>query len=81
MAVELARTLLRLINPGSITGPIFGKELRVSSRRKRNYAVRTAYVALMALFIVFTWMMAIDEVGSAWSRVQGTSLGMYICSS
>ena len=78
MAAELARTLLRLINPGSITGPIFGKELRVSSRRKRNYVVRTAYVALMALFIIFTWMMSMDEIGSAWSRVQMARVGRFI---
>ena len=78
MAAELARTLLRLISPGSITGPIFGKELRVSSRRKRNYAVRTAYVALMALFIVSTWMMTIDEAGSAWSRAQMARVGRVI---
>ena len=38
-----------------LTGPIFEKELRVSSRRKRNYLLRFAYLILLMFFIVFAW--------------------------
>lgn len=39
-----------------ITGPIFDKELRVASRRKRNYAVRSLYVVVLAFLITLIWM-------------------------
>jgi len=32
---------------GKVTGPIFTKELRVSSRLRRNYWLRLAYVAML----------------------------------
>jgi ABC-2 type transport system permease protein len=37
------------------TGPIFDKELRVSSRRKRNYILRSAYILLLSMFILSVW--------------------------
>ena len=70
MAAGFARTFLRLLGRPSITGPIFGKELRVSSRRKRNYVLRSAYVALMTLFIVSVWLSVVHSGGSIWSRAQ-----------
>ena len=39
-----------------LTGPIFDKELRVSSRRRRNYALRSAYVLCLLFFIVMAWI-------------------------
>jgi len=38
-----------------LTGPIFGKELRVSSRRRRNYVLRTVYLVLLLVFISIVW--------------------------
>ena len=38
------------------TGPILDKELRVSSRRRRNYALRSAYVLCLLFFIVMAWI-------------------------
>ena len=38
-----------------LTGPLFDKELRISSRRRRNYYLRFAYVILLILFITGTW--------------------------
>jgi ABC-type transport system involved in multi-copper enzyme maturation permease subunit len=38
-----------------LTGPIFDKELRVSSRRQRNYILRSAYVVLLAVFVAVVW--------------------------
>lgn len=39
-----------------LTGPILDKELRVSSRRRRNYALRSAYVLCLLFFIVMAWI-------------------------
>jgi ABC-type transport system involved in multi-copper enzyme maturation permease subunit len=41
---------------GWLTGPIFGKELRVSSRRRRHYVVRSIYISLLAVMMIFVWM-------------------------
>jgi ABC-type transport system involved in multi-copper enzyme maturation permease subunit len=43
-----------------LTGPIFDKELRVSSRRKRNYILRSAYIALLSLFILYAWFITVS---------------------
>lgn len=50
---------LKVLNPFRITGPIFDKELRVSSRRKRNYILRFAYLAILLAVTLFIWE---DEV-------------------
>jgi ABC-type transport system involved in multi-copper enzyme maturation permease subunit len=47
-----------------LTGAIFDKELRVSSRRKRNYALRFFYVVLLTVFVATTWM-SIGEVNGS----------------
>ncbi len=39
-----------------LTGPILDKELRVSSRRRRNYVLRSAYVLCLLFFIVMAWI-------------------------
>jgi len=48
-----------------LTGPIFDKELRVSSRRQRNYVLRAAYVALLAVFVVAVWLEQVANVSSS----------------
>lgn len=35
-----------------LTGPIFDKELRVSSRRRRNYVLRSAYLVLLMVYLI-----------------------------
>ncbi|MBN1974477.1 MAG: ABC transporter permease subunit [Sedimentisphaerales bacterium] len=52
--------ILEYINPVRLFGPIFAKELIVSSRRRRNYFVRFAYPFFLAFF-----------VASAFTRVFG----------
>ncbi|MHC4584779.1 MAG: ABC transporter permease subunit [Planctomycetota bacterium] len=47
--------LSRLFNPVWLTGPIFDKELRVSSRRKRNYFLRCGYIIFLGIFVLSTW--------------------------
>ena len=36
-------------------GPIFGKELRTTARRRRNYALRVAYLAALLLALLVAW--------------------------
>ncbi len=53
-----------------LMGPIFGKELRVSSRRRRNYAVRFLYPVLLTVFILFTWSATTRSSGLASATYQ-----------
>ena len=45
-----------ILNPARLTGPIFEKELRVSSRRRRNYFLRFAYIAALTAFVFGGWL-------------------------
>ena len=36
-----------------LTGPIFGNELRVSSRRRRHYVIRSFYIAILTVIMFF----------------------------
>ena len=48
-----------------LTGPIFDKELRVSSRRRRNYTLRLIYVILLTFFIAIVWLSLVKSEGSS----------------
>jgi ABC-type transport system involved in multi-copper enzyme maturation permease subunit len=50
----------RLSSFSWLTGPIFDKELRVSSRRRRNYSVRFIYLALLTISLVLIWLTVMD---------------------
>jgi len=50
----------RLLSLRWLTGPIFDKELRVISRRRRSYALRSAYVGALAVFAIVTWIGAVE---------------------
>lgn len=49
---------LRFLDPRRLTGPIFDKELRVSSRKKRFYLMRSLYLLLLMLFMSLIWFEA-----------------------
>ena len=55
MNLAVFKTMLSLLRPTRLTGPIFEKELRVASRRRRNYLLRFAYVAMLGLFVLGVW--------------------------
>ncbi|MGB2821648.1 MAG: ABC transporter permease subunit, partial [Phycisphaerae bacterium] len=42
--------------PARLVGPIFTKELRVSSRRRRNFVLRAVYLAVLTAFVALVWM-------------------------
>ncbi|MCF7972517.1 MAG: ABC transporter permease, partial [Phycisphaerae bacterium] len=64
---------------GWLTGPIFGKELRVSSRRRRHYAVRSLYIGALAVMLFFVWiLMARSVQRSAYQSGQLSEMGLMI---
>jgi len=50
-----------------VVGPILDKELRVTSRRKRYYFLRTGYIVLLTLILAQVWFLAVmgPAVGGA----------------
>lgn len=58
--------------PARLVGPIFTKELRVSSRRRRNYVLRGVYLAALTLFVVLIYLATVrwDESGSYAGRIR-----------
>ena len=46
-------------------GPVFGKELRISSRRRRSYVLRSAYVLLLTAFVVLVWLAKVRDISGA----------------
>jgi ABC-type transport system involved in multi-copper enzyme maturation permease subunit len=64
MAKALLNYVVRFLSLSWVTGPIFDKELRVSSRRRRNYVLRFAYVALLTVFLALFWMRSVPSRGS-----------------
>jgi ABC-2 type transport system permease protein len=55
----------KVLNLSWLTGPIFGKELRVSSRRKKNYTLRLIYIILLTIFIAIVWLSIVKSEGSS----------------
>ncbi len=55
MNSTVSNWFLRLSDPAWLAGPIFDKELRVSSRRRRNYVLRFAYVGLFTFLLALVW--------------------------
>src|SRR4030043_208663 len=48
--------LLDFLRLSRLTGPIFDKEMRVSSRRRRNYVLRFVYIGLFTFFVGIMWL-------------------------
>ena len=59
----------KVLNPVRLTGPLFDKELRVSSRKKRNYVLRFVYVALLTAFVAITWQsIVVGQVSTTFQK-------------
>ncbi len=61
MATIVLNWLIRLVSLSWLTGPIFDKELRVSSRRRRNYVLRFLYVTFFATLATLVWVEAVPR--------------------
>jgi ABC-type transport system involved in multi-copper enzyme maturation permease subunit len=55
-------------------GPVFTKELRVISRRRRHFVLRFAYLAALLLFLVIVWLAADVNLTSGDLRVSDGSI-------
>ncbi len=62
MKAEPINIIWDYLNPVWIFGPILDKELRVSSRKKKNYFLRSVYIILLCLFILFVSLTSIITV-------------------
>ncbi len=56
MTGKLITNIGQILSMNWLFGPIFDKELRVSSRRRRNYVLRFAYLLLLMFFMVLIWL-------------------------
>jgi len=65
MTTALFNFVSEFLSLSWLTGPIFDKELRVSSRRRRNYVLRFAYLALLTIFLVLFWLEAVPYRGAS----------------
>ncbi len=65
MTAAISDIFVDLLNPVRLTGPVFDKELRVSSRRRRNYVLRFGYIALLSVFFLSVWFSTMRTGGSA----------------
>ncbi|MHC4645358.1 MAG: ABC transporter permease subunit [Planctomycetota bacterium] len=63
----------KIVKPWWLTGPIFDKELRVSSRRRRNYVLRFVYLLLLTVFLVMVWLASLEFQGNQPVTVYQTS--------
>ena len=64
MNVSIVNSIGGFLSLSWLTGPIFDKELRVSSRRRRNYILRSAYLFLLTFFVGYIWLVTVRLGGS-----------------
>jgi len=58
MSAVVLDWMTRVFGLGWLTGPIFDKEMRVSSRRLRNYVLRFLYIGLFTFLLALIWLEA-----------------------
>ena len=79
MLTSLLDSLARMLSPARIIGPVFEKELRVSSRRRRNYTLRFVHIALLTITVVLFWLSVVRFSGSgAWRIARMAEAGKMI---
>jgi ABC-type transport system involved in multi-copper enzyme maturation permease subunit len=61
MSAQITNIISGFISPAWLTGPIFTKELRATSRRRRYYYLRFLYLAVLTICVVGVWL---DATGS-----------------
>jgi len=61
MGAVVIHWFIRIASLSWLTGPIFDKELRVSSRRRRSYVLRFTYVVFFALLVALVWLEAVPR--------------------
>jgi ABC-2 type transport system permease protein len=64
MIAVVKNTITNYLNLDRLTGPFLDKELRVSSRHRRNYLLRTSYIILLIVFVAITWVSVVQFRGN-----------------
>jgi ABC-2 type transport system permease protein len=65
-----------------LAGPIFDKEMRVSSRRRRNYVLRFLYIGLFTFLVAVTWLRTlVYATSSVYQASRMASAGQAIVTS
>ena len=81
MNIALANLVPRLASLSWLTGPLLDKELRVSSRRRRNYILRSVYVIVLTVFVAMVWLSVVKYGASgAYQRSRMAVAGKTIIS-
>jgi len=78
---DITNILIDFFSLSWLTGPIFEKEMRVSSRRKRNYFLRVAYIILLTFFIVSVWFFSAKRGGPKSGSLRASQIsetGIYV---
>ena len=79
----MAAKVLQFIFGGDLArrlaGPILDKELRVASRRRRNFVFRFAYLVLLGVFVAIVWVESVGRFGpGAYAAMQMPQAGQEI---
>ncbi len=61
MTGYIHRRLHAALDPAWLAGPIFDKELRVASRRRRQYVLRFLYVLALTAFAGVVWLSVVPQ--------------------
>ncbi len=61
MRGRIRRRLQGLFDPAWLTGPILDKELRVASRRQRQYVLRSLYILSLTAFAGVVWLSVVPQ--------------------
>jgi ABC-2 type transport system permease protein len=79
MTEAIIKYVARILSPLWLLGPIFDKELRVSSRRRRNYVLRFLYIALLSMILYFFWVGSVrTDTFSLYQKSRLASVGQTI---
>lgn len=74
MATSSTIGALERMNPLRLAGPLFDKELRVWSRRRRLYALRFVYICLFGAVVAYAWFVVAHRDPNASAVVQASRM-------
>ena len=75
MQETVTTDVLRAVNPLRLAGPVFDKELRVASRRRRTYLLRFLYIGALTWFVVMVLDVSVSGSNGGSAVVQAAQMG------
>lgn len=75
-------SLLQLLSPVRLLGPLADKELRVASRRRRSYALRSGYIVLLCVLVLSAWhqIVGVQAVQKAFGTSRASIVNTQVAS-